>query len=88
MDRTKSIKGMKNIGGTIARKLDTVGVKTLEDIEKVGPVNIYKKLVRKYPDQTLPKCYYLYSLQAAIMGIDWRELPKEIKRELLKELEN
>ena len=88
MDRTKSIKGMENIGGKIAGKLDAIGVKTLEDIEKIGPVNIYKKLVRKYPDQTLPKCYYLYSLQAAIMGIDWRELPKEIKRELLKELEN
>jgi DNA transformation protein len=72
----------KNIGPTIEKRLNQIGVYTLADLAEMTPKVAYKKICARYPDKTIPKCYYLYSLQAALMDLDWRELPKEVKLEL------
>ncbi|CAM4007196.1 TfoX/Sxy family DNA transformation protein [Flavobacterium cucumis] len=74
----------KNIGKTIEKKLNEVGVFTLADLAEITPKVAYKKICENYPNTTIPKCYYLYSLQGALLDLDWRELPENIKSELLE----
>lgn len=74
----------KNIGKTIATKLNEIGVFTLADLAEMTPKIAYQKICDKYPDKTIPKCYYLYSLQGALLDLDWRDLPENMKSELLK----
>jgi DNA transformation protein len=69
----------KNIGITIAKKLNEIGVFTLADLAEMTPKIAYQKICDKYPEKTIPKCYYLYSLQGALLDLDWRELRNEIK---------
>jgi Uncharacterized conserved protein len=69
----------KNIGITIAKKLNEIGVFTLADLAKMTPKIAYQKICDKYPEKIIPKCYYLYSLQGALLDLDWRELRNEIK---------
>ncbi|PJR04044.1 TfoX/Sxy family DNA transformation protein [Avrilella dinanensis] len=69
----------KNIGITIAKKLNETGVFTLADLAEMTPKIAYQKICDKYPEKTIPKCYYLYSLQGALLDLDWRELRNEIK---------
>ncbi|MTI30819.1 TfoX/Sxy family DNA transformation protein [Xanthovirga aplysinae] len=73
----------KNIGKTIAKRLNEIEVFTLADLAEMTPKVAYQKIREKYPDKIIPKCYYLYSLQGALMNLDWRELPKEIKAGLI-----
>lgn len=68
----------KNIGITIAKKLNEIGVFTLADLAEMTPKIAYQKICDKYPEKTIPKCYYLYSLQGALLDLDWRELRNEI----------
>ncbi len=75
----------KNIGKTIAIKLNEIGVFTLSDLAEMTPKVAYKKICKNYPNKTIPKCYYLYSLKGALLNLDWRKLPNEIKMELLEE---
>ncbi|MCC2589343.1 TfoX/Sxy family DNA transformation protein [Chryseobacterium sp. MFBS3-17] len=69
----------KNIGIAIAKKLNEIGVFTLADLAEMTPKIAYQKICDKYPEKTIPKCYYLYSLQGALLDLDWRELRNEIK---------
>lgn len=75
----------KNIGITIAKKLNEIGVFTLADLAEMTPKIAYQKICDKYPEKTIPKCYYLYSLQGALLDLDWRELRNEIKQELIEQ---
>lgn len=73
---------LRNIGPTIRKRLNEAGVYTRADLERMGPVKAYKRICENYPNQTIPVCYYLYSLQGALMDVHWDELPEAIKDEL------
>lgn len=74
----------KNIGKTIAKRLNEIGIFTLADLAEMTPKVAYQKICDNYPSKTIPKCYYLYSLQGALLDLDWRELPENVKSELLE----
>lgn len=61
-----------------------VGVITVADLKRVTPAGAYKLVRDKNPDKTIPVCYYLYSLQGALDGVHWSELPNNLKDELLR----
>ncbi len=42
-------------------------------------------ICRTHPNQTIPVCYYLYSLQGALTGHHWNDLPERVKEDLRKE---
>ncbi|QNL48842.1 TfoX/Sxy family DNA transformation protein [Olivibacter sp. SDN3] len=86
MKTVNSLSGAKNIGKTIARKLNEIGVYTLTDLRKMTSVSAYRQICKRYPNETIPVCYYLYSLQGAILNIDWRNLPENIKQTLKDEI--
>lgn len=74
----------KNIGPTITKKLNEIGVFTLADLAEMTPKIAYDRVCISNPNKTIPKCYYLYSLQGALLDLDWRELPEKIKADLNK----
>ena len=56
-----------------------------EDLLAMGATEAYRRLCSKYPDQTLPVCYYLYSLEAALRDVHWDQLTGEQKKQLRRE---
>jgi DNA transformation protein len=81
-----SLNGAKNIGSTIIKRLNEIGVYSLSDLAELSPVKAYKKICEQNPNKTFPVCYYLYSLQGALLDVHWDDLPKELKKDLLKQV--
>lgn len=81
-----NLKGAKNIGATIEKRLNEVGVFSLADLSEMTPVKAYQAICEQNQDKTIPVCYYLYSLQGALLEIHWNELPDKLKKDLLKQV--
>ena len=79
---TNSLKGARNIGPTIEKRLNEIGVFSLADLAEMTAVRAFLAIRQRYPDKSIPRCYYLYSLQGALLNLDWRALPDEMKAEL------
>lgn len=78
----KSIGNARNIGPTIAKRLNEIGVYSLADLAEMTPVIAYNKMAQKNHDKHLPICYYLYSLQGALLDVHWNDVPESVKVEL------
>lgn len=76
---------LRNIGPTIEKRLNEIGIYTRADLEHVGPAKACQWIRRHYPDRTIPVCYYLYALQGALMDLHWDDLPNKIKEQLKRE---
>jgi len=76
---------LRNIGPTIERRLREASVHTKEDLEAIGAVEAYRRICAANPGRTIPVCYYLYSLQGALMETHWDALPDQLKADLRKE---
>lgn len=83
METTQTLHKAKNIGATIEKTLNDIGIFTLADLAERTPKQAYKDICEMHPNKTIPKCYYLYSLQGAVMDLNWRKLPEDVKAELL-----
>lgn len=73
---------LKNIGKTLAARLDEIGVQCYHDLHAMGSAEAHRRIQQNYPEASLPVCYYLYSLEGALLGIDWREFTPEQKRNM------
>jgi DNA transformation protein len=76
--------GLRNLGPTLCRKLAEVGIHDAEELACIGPARAYIRLVSA-AGRRLPVCYYLYSLQGALRGEDWRWLSDREKGRLRRE---
>jgi len=83
---SNSLQGAKNIGPTIRKRLHEIGVFSLADLAAITPVKAYQTICAQNPAQTFPVCYYLYSLQGALLNTHWDELPNEVKADLRKQV--
>lgn len=81
-----SLKGAKNIGATIEKRLNEIGVFSLADLVEITPVVAYRRICEQNPHKTIPVCYYLYALQSALLNLHWNEIPEELKKELLRQV--
>ena len=79
---TSELSQLKNIGPTIERRLHEVGVYTKRELRALGAVQAYQRIKTNCPMQTISVRYYLYSLQCALMGLHWDDLPEPVKAEL------
>lgn len=59
---SNGLKGAKNIGSTIEKRLNEIGVYSLADLAAMTPVAAFKKICEQNPGKVFPVCYYLYSL--------------------------
>lgn len=80
-----NIADLKGIGPKFAERLIAIGIETYEQLDELGSVGAYLLLKDAFPDWTSLNA--LWGLHAALMEIDWRELPVEIKDQLLSEVE-
>ena len=85
---SNNLKGAKNIGATIEKRLNEIGVFSLADLAQMTPVKAYQSICKQNPDKTFPVCYYLYSLQGALLDLHWNDLPTELKIELREKVHN
>jgi DNA transformation protein len=81
------LKGAKNIGATIEKRLNEIGVFSLADLAQITPVKAYQSICKQNPGKTFPVCYYLYSLQGALLDLYWDDLPTKLKTELRKKVD-
>lgn len=85
---TGDLRGAKNIGATIEKRLNEIGIFTLADLAETTPAEAYKKICRNCPGKTFPVCYYLYSLEGALLNTHWDDIPPERKEELRKKIKD
>jgi DNA transformation protein and related proteins len=81
-----NLKGSKNIGPTIEKRLNEIGVFSLTDLARMTPAKAYLTICKQHRGKTFPVCYYLYSLQGALSNLHWNDLPRKLKDELLKKV--
>ena len=73
--------GLKNIGERSASWLAAVGIETPNDLERVGPVESWRRVKRVFPDEVT--LVLLYALQGALLDLPWTEIPDDFKRRLV-----
>ena len=71
-----------DLGATIEKYLNEIGIFTLADLAEVTSVEAFKRIRKNYPEKTIPVCYYLYSLEGALLDLHWNDIPSELKEEL------
>lgn len=75
---------IRNVGPKSAAWLRQVGVRTTEDLERIGPVEAFLKVKRA---GFRPSLNLLYSMAGALADCHWAELPEGQKQELLLTLD-
>lgn len=70
---------MRNIGKEMARKLDSVGIGSAEELVRSGAKQAFLKLREKYPNICL---VHLYALEGAVCNVEFNSLPESRKKEL------
>ena len=75
---------IRNVGPKSAAWLRQVGVRTTEDLVRVGPVEAFMKVKRA---GFRPSLNLLYAMAGAMADCHWAELPEDRKQALLIELD-
>lgn len=75
---------LPNLGPKSAAWLIEAGIRTPMQLKKVGVVAAYKRV--KLMQGPRASLNLLWALAAALMNIDWRDLPPDIKTQLKTEL--
>ena len=80
-----NVADLRGLGPKTSERLSLVGIDTVMQLEEAGAVGACRLLKDAFPKWT--SLNVLWGIQAALMEIDWRQLPEEIKHQLLNELE-
>lgn len=75
---------IRNVGPKSAAWLRQVGVRTIEDLTRVGPVEVFLKVKRA---GFRPSLNLLYAMAGAIDDCHWTDLAEERKAALMRDLE-
>ncbi len=78
-----NLDSMRNIGPKTAQRLAEVGVTDIPTLKELGPVEAFCRLKTFFPDSVSFNA--LFAIQAAMLDVDWRDLPAGLKEELTKE---
>ena len=71
---------IKNIGPKSESWLNNIGIFTVDDVEAIGVVEIYRRLKLSRPTISL---VMLYALQGAVMDMHWQEIPDDVREDLI-----
>lgn len=82
---TIPIKHLRNLGAKTGKLLRDVGVTTIEDLRKIGPVEAYYRIKSLSPQNVSLNA--LWAMQAGLLDMHWQQLPAEIKSTLRLALE-
>lgn len=70
---------MMNIGKELARKLDSVGTGSAEELVRLGAEQAFLKVKERYPNVCL---VHLYASEGAVCNVEFNSLLEGRKREL------
>lgn len=70
---------LKNIGEKIEKRLKAVDISTAEELKKVGSKEAFIRLKSQDPSVC---AMYLYTLEGAISGVEYNQLPDDVKKNL------
>ncbi len=76
---------LKNLGVSSINILRAVGISTREELQRVGSVAAYCKILRRSDINTSK--VMLYALEGALLGVEWKQLDTETKERLVAEAE-
>ena len=82
MSKSLELTELKNIAKKIAGRLNAVGIRSFDELRRIGAVGTHQRIRERYPDEVLPVCYYLYAFEGALTDRHWNEIGEERKREL------
>ena len=82
---TIPIENLRNLGPKTGKFLRGIGIATIDDLRKIGPVEAYYRLKSASPRQISMNA--LWAMQAGLLDMPWQHLPPEIKSELRLALE-
>ena len=71
---------MMNIGKEMAKKLDSVGIGSAEELVRQGAEQAFLKLKERYPNVCL---VHLYALEGAVRNVEFNSLP-EVSKNVIK----
>ncbi|BDF32499.1 TfoX domain protein [Lachnospiraceae bacterium] len=75
----EKLDNMLNIGKEMKAKLFSIGIRSSEDLIRLGSKEIFVQLKERYPNVCL---VHLYALQGAILNVEYDKLPDEVKVDL------
>ncbi|MBB5212236.1 TfoX/Sxy family protein [Microbulbifer hydrolyticus] len=75
---------LKNLGLASVNILHSIGIRTLEDLNRVGPVEAFASIRRRGINVSR---VLLYALQGAILDVHWNDLDPDLKASLVSEAE-
>jgi hypothetical protein len=81
---TDPIESLLNLGPKSGQWLREVGITTIADLERLGPVVAFRLVKHRQPKASLN---LFWALGAGLNGKDWRELTEATKKRLRKEAE-
>ena len=70
---------MMNIGREMAKKLDSVGIGSAEELIRSGAEQAFLQVKERYPNVGLG---HLYALEGAVRNVEFNSLPEGRKKEL------
>jgi DNA transformation protein len=76
---SSDLRSLRNVGKTIATRLNEVGIFSERDLRKVGAAKAYSMIAAGNSDTRIPVCYYLFSLEGALGDTHWDRIPEERK---------
>ncbi len=77
------LESLKNLGPVSSRQLQAVGIETIEQLEKAGPVKAFHLVADLFPGET--SVTFLYALQGALLDLPLGEIPERDKERLRDE---
>ena len=77
---------LKNIGTSLAKKLNDVGIRTEADLREAGAARAFRRLVARHPSAGMSVWIYLFSLEGALQNVPWSRVSSGRMRELLRSL--
>ena len=86
MEQNRKLTELKNIGKKIAGLLNEVGIFSEDELRVVGAAETHRMIKEKYPNETLPICYYLYSFEGALCDKHWDDISEKRKQELKEKI--
>lgn len=84
MSETRPIESLRNLGPISAAWLREIGIETIEELERLGPVVAFRLVKQRQKGATLN---LLWALAAGIRDQDWRQLSEQTKRQLKRDAE-
>jgi DNA transformation protein len=82
---SSDLKRLRNIGRTIERSLNQIGIYSKFQLDKIGAVDAVKKLQSIVPKEAMDLYYFLYALEGALLDLDWWDIPEKLKYHLRKQ---